>query len=73
MDRIKCDPLAGVGLFDPFRVGDASFPFLERGIPSEFILIVSHDHCSCFLFYSDEVCCFDHFLQRAIPSGLIPG
>ena len=29
----------GGGLFDPYRVGDASFPFfLERGIPSELIL-----------------------------------
>ena len=32
----------GGGLFDPYRVGDASFPFfLERGIPSEFVLIGS--------------------------------
>ena len=29
----------GGGLFDPYRVADASFPFfLERGIPSELIL-----------------------------------
>ena len=46
-------------LFDPYRVGDASFPFfLERGIPSEFVLIVSHYHCSSILRNPVGAFCF---------------
>ena len=50
-------------LFDPYRVGDASSPFfLERGIPSEFVLIVSLIIIHAFTCTPDEVCCFfDHF------------
>jgi len=61
----------GGGLFDPYRVADASFPFfLERGIPSEFLLIISHDHCSCFSMQPRwGLLFFDHFFERGIPSG----
>ena len=62
----------GGGLFDPYRVGDASFPFfLERGIPSEFVLIGSLIIVPAF--YETPLgppvyfCSF--FLDHGIPSG----
>ena len=61
----------GGGLFDPYRVGDASFPFfLERGIPSEFLLIISLIIVLTFYETSLESTSFLSFLGTWYPFGI---